>query len=215
MSRLERFLIGLLGVLLIAVLILGVLLWLSPGIGAAPALPVANVPVAPTPSFARNTALAAFDKARQEAGRWQADAQLVQTSATWTQGAAIEDLSKGVATWDFTFFSPAAASLAVITVIEDDARIMTERSAAQTIVTQDVGQWRLDSPEAVARTLQEGGEAFLRSAGVSTMTASLSTAGSEGHIEWFVSLLSKQTGESFTVRLDASNGDILAVESTS
>lgn len=215
MNRFERILTAFLAILLIAVLALGALVWLRPGIGMAPPLPDLTAPVAPTPSLARNTALLAFSAARAEAQSWQPDAQLVQAAATWTQGASREDLVKGTATWDFTFYSPAAGAVAVISVIEDEPRLITERAVSQALTLPDISGWRLDSPDAVARALQQGGEDFMRSAGATTMTASLSTARTEGKIEWFISLISKYSGDSFTMRLDASNGELLAVESSS
>ena len=215
MNRLERILAGTLGILLITVVALALLFWLRPGIGAPPPLPTVDAPVAPTPGLARSTALLAFSSARTAAQSWQPDAQLVQAAATWTQGASREELLSGMATWDFTFISPAAGAMAVISVIEDEARIVAERSVAQEPVMQDVSGWQVDSPDAIARMMQEGGEAFLRGAGTTTMTASLSTATEHGQIEWFVSLISKYRGDSFTARLNADSGEIIAVENGS
>lgn len=214
MSKAERLLAALLGILLLAVVILALLLWQRPGIGAPPSLPVVDAPVAPTPSIERNTALLAYSSAQTEALAWQPDARLVQAEATWTQGASGEDLLNGKATWNFTFDSPSAGAFVIISVIDDEARLIAENSSAQAINVHEVSGWQVDSPQAVARMMQEGGEAFLRNAGVTTMTASLSTARAEDKIEWFVSLISMYTGNSFNARIDATSGDIIAVETT-
>lgn len=212
MTKLEWILTGTLGVLVVIVGALALLLWQRPGIGAAPPLPVVDAPVAPTPALARSTALLAFSTARAAAQAWQPDAQLAHAAATWTQGARKEDLLTGMATWDFTFVSPAAGALTVVSVIEDEAKLIAERSIAEAPALQDVSGWRIDSPRAVAQLMEAGGEAFLLGSGTTTMTASLSTAQENGQIEWFISLISKYTGDSFTVRLNATSGDLIAVE---
>lgn len=214
MSRLEWFLTGLLGLLLVVVLVMGLLLWLQPGmgIGTAPPLPTVDAPVAPTPSLPRDTALLAFTTAQTEARTWQSDAALVQASATWTQGAPREDLLSGMATWDFTFISPSAGAVAVFSVVDEDAQLIAENELQREVTVQDVSSWRLDSPQAIARVMEEGGEAFLGGAGTSTMTASLHTGRHPDKIEWFISLISKYSGESFTARIDATSGDVLAIE---
>ena len=215
MNRFERVLTGILSILLLAVAALALLLWQRGGIGSPPPLPTVNAAVAPTPDIVRSTALLAFSSAQAEARAWQPDARLVSATATWTQGASREDLLSGMATWDFTFESPGAGTVAILTVIEGDARLINERPASQTISVQDVSGWRVDSPAAVARAMQEGGEAFLNRAGVTTLTASLSTARTEDRIEWLVSLISKYTGDAFTVRIDATSGDVIAADDLS
>lgn len=215
MSRLEWILTGVLGLLLVVVLVMGLLLWLRPGIGTAPPLPTVDAPVAATPSLVRNTALLAFSSAQAEAQAWQPDAQLVQASATWTQGAGREDLLSGRATWDFTFISPSADATAVFSVIEDEPQLIAENDLQRDVAVQDVSGWRLDSPDAIARVMEEGGEAFLRGAGTTTMKASLDTARHPDKIEWFISLISKYSGNSFTARIDATSGDVLAIETSS
>lgn len=216
MSRLEWILTGLLGLLLVVVLAMGLLLWLQPGIGigAAPPLPTVEVdaPVAPTPDLPRDTALLAFTTAQVKAQSWQSDAVLVQASATWTQGAPRDDLLNGMATWDFTFMSPSAGAVAIFSVVDEEVKLIAENDLQQELTLQDVSGWRLDSPQAIARMMEEGGASFLGGAGTSTMTASLHTGRHPDKIEWFISLISKYSGESFTARIDATSGDVLAVE---
>lgn len=214
MNKLERILATFLGILLLTVVTLALLLWQRPGIGAPPPLPVVDAAVAPTPAIERSTALLAHSSAQVEALAWQPDARLVQAEATWTQGASDEDLLNGKATWNFTFDSPAAGAFVIISVIENEARLIAENSSTQEISVREVSGWQIDSPEAVARMMQEGGEAFLRNAGTTTMTASLSTARAEDRIEWFVSLISMYTGDSFNARIDATSGDVVAIETT-
>jgi hypothetical protein len=154
----------------------------------------------------------AYNAARDQATSWESDAQLVQASATWPQGASLEEMLAGMAIWDFTFLSPSSGAAAIISVTEDEARVIGERSVPQELALQDVSGWQVDSPDAIARLMQEGGETFLRDAGATTMTASLSLTTERGHIEWFVSLISRYRGDSFSVRVNASNGEVTAVE---
>lgn len=217
MNRLEWVLAGLLGLLLITVVGLGLMLWLRPDIGTVPlpAVDAVDAPLAPTPGISRNTAMLSFSVAQATAREWQRDARLARASAVWAQGASREDMLNGRATWDFTFLSPEAGSMALISVVEDQAKFMSEQTANQVPALADVSGWQVDSPDAVARVMEEGGEAFLRSAGASTMTATLNTAAENGRIEWFISLISKYSGESFTMRINASSGEATMVESGS
>lgn len=215
MSRLEWILAAILSILLIAVVGLGLALWLRPGIGTAPPLPTVDAPVASTPGIARNTAILSYSIARAAARDWQPDARLARASATWTQGASREELLSGRATWDFTFFSTGAGTMAIISVIEEEAVLITEQAVDQEPALADVSGWQVDSPDAVTRLMQEGGEAFLRGAGVTTLTATLNAARENGQIEWFLSLIPEYSGESLTMRINASNGEATVVESGS
>jgi hypothetical protein len=69
----------------------------------------------------------------------------------------------------------------------------------------------LDSPDAVKQFLEEQGESFMASAGVTTLTMMLSTDNQNDRIEWLVSLYATQTGGSLTMRIDATSGEILEI----
>jgi hypothetical protein len=62
--------------------------------------------------------------------------------------------------------------------------------------------------------LGSGGEQFLNQNGVSTLTVSLAADVGENRTEWFMSLFSISNGNSFTVSIDATSGDILDVIQT-
>jgi hypothetical protein len=216
MNRLEWSLTALVAVLLIVVVILGVVFWTQPGFGAPPqAIDGVQTPVVQPPAVERSTALIAFNKARDAANLQQEDAQLVKASATWPLGASREDLVSGEAIWNFTFYSRATNQAIVISVIENEAQVIQERNVATSPTLHDASGWQIDSSDAVRHALTAGGDDLLQDGGSTTLTASLTTTTDTEQIQWFISLISKYTGKSFTVRLDANSGEILSVEEAS
>jgi hypothetical protein len=59
--------------------------------------------------------------------------------------------------------------------------------------------------------LNEGGATFVNDEGPTTLIMTLTTANPSGRIEWFTSLFAAQSGNSFTMRLDATSAEVLEV----
>jgi hypothetical protein len=217
MNRLEWILGIVLVVLLVVVVIFSLLLWFRPDPVAefsgtpnsATVVAVRANQIAPTSVFEGQTAKIAFAAAQQQAIGWQADAALLNASATWPQGATPNDVLTGETTWSFTFYSLQSQRTALISVINNEANLLS--SSEQELETLPLGAnaWQLDSQEVIQQFLGQGGAEFMTSNGVTTLTMMLSTGNENGRIEWLVSLFGDQTLNSLTMRIDATTGEIL------
>jgi hypothetical protein len=203
MKRLERLLAALLILLLLAVAALLWRMWQGAP-GQAPRMGTAvTVPIAPTSVFRGETAQAAATAARAVALAWQPDAQLYQLSAVWPQGAGAETLRRGAATWGVTFYSPAAGAAQLITVVEGSAVAVETTPFQPDGPLADAANWRVDSDDAVAHLLDNGGDAFVRAAGVSTLTLTLTA---DGRLTWLMTLFAPGSGQALNMELDAEGG---------
>jgi hypothetical protein len=218
MSRLEWVLGIALVVLLGIVIVLSLLFWFQPEApsvslspNSATIIAAGADDIAPTSTFTGQTARVAFASAQTIATAWRDDAALLSATATWPQGRQTQELLGGETTWGFTFYSPGAGALALISVIEGQATLISETASKAPSRPLDVAGWQLDSPDAVKQFLEEQGESFMASAGVTTLTMMLSTDNQNDRIEWLVSLYATQTGGSLTMRIDATSGEILEI----
>lgn len=225
MNRLEWILGIILVVLLLVVGALSLTFWfrndrtaVSPPNTAANSATIiaqrANV-IAPTPEYDGRSAITAFAAAQLQAQAWQPDAQLLTSQATWPQGATADYLQQGTESWGFTFYAPAAQRIALFSVVEDEVSLVSEREHVHTEPLLSVSGWNLDSQDAIRLFLAGGGRAFMADEGVVTMTMALlaSDAEENGRLEWQIALFSLQTGNAFTMRLDATSGEILSTNS--
>jgi hypothetical protein len=216
MNRLEWSLGIILVILLIVVAIFSVLLWFRPdsppqaGPSGSETIVAARAnQIAPTSVFTGQTAKIAFAAAQAQAANWQSDAALLNASATWPQGTSAQDLLTGETTWSFTFYSPQAGSTGLISVVENEAALLSTGTHKPTDPVLSASGWQLDSEEIIQQFLSQGGEDFILNNGVTTMTMMLSTSNDTGRIEWFISLFGDQTLRSLTMRIDATSGEVL------
>ena len=217
MKRLEWILGIIMVVLLIAVAGLSLSFWFGNRAESTSPANTATVlaqradDIAPTSVFDGRTAIVAYARAQEAAGEWQPDAVLLNAQATWPQGTTASDLLQGETSWGFTFYSAAAEKIAIVSVVEDTATIVSEGPHQQEAPILSVSGWNLDSQEAIETFLAAGGSSFLENAGVSTLTMALYADDQErnGRMEWQVSLFSLQTNQALTVRLDATSGEVL------
>lgn len=216
MNRLEWILGIVLVVLLIAVAVVSLLFWFGPRQTAVTTntqnpLAAQGLKIEPTSVYEGRTAKVAYAAAQNEALAWQPDAELLNASATWPQGADAQQLIDGEATWGFTFYSPSAQEIAVISVVEDTASLVSTAPHTQENPVLNVSGWNLDSRELIQSFLQEGGQDFMNQEPVTTLTTALFTDDPEqnGRIEWQASLISLANGRALTLRLDATSGEVL------
>jgi hypothetical protein len=156
------------------------------------------------------TALIASTFAQQVAHGWQADARLFQATATWQQ-ANLQQIKSGAGPWSFTYYSPAETAVAVINVTDNQATLLNENSSKNRLAPLEVSGWAINSPQAIDIMLAQGGATFMEQEGDATLIMTLTTDNGNGRMEWFVSLFSEQSGNSFTTRLDATSGEPLEV----
>lgn len=210
MKRAEWFLGVLLVVLLIAVAVLSLTFWFQSGNSNNTAVTVSNKAlIEPTSIYKEFTAMTAFSLSEPEAESWQNDAQLIKVTATWTQGADRNDLSSGNQTWNFTYYSANQSAISNLTVLEDKPSFLSERVVNKPLSPAVTSGWRVDSAEAVRVFLAGGGDTFLTNQGIATLIMTLTTDNENGRIEWFLSLFAEESGNAFTMRIDATSGEIL------
>lgn len=220
MKRLEWILGIVLVVLLITVAVLSLTFWFRndrtavsvPGSNSATIIAERADDIAPTSVYNGRSAIVAYASAQKTAAAWQPDAQLITAQATWPQGSTADQLRQGETSWGFTFYSPAAQQVAVFSVVEDEAALISQGDHQQTEPLLSASGWNLDSQDAIETFLAGGGNTFLADSGVATLTMALLANDVEGNgrLEWQLSLFSLQTGQAFTMRLDATSGDILS-----
>ncbi|MCA9919261.1 MAG: hypothetical protein KC445_14980 [Anaerolineales bacterium] len=221
MNRLEWILGIILVVLLLVVAALSLTFWFRNDRTAVSAPSSSNSAtiiaqraddIAPTSEYDGRSAIIAYAAALKTAESWQADAQILTAQATWPQGATAQELREGETSWGFTFYAPSAQKIAVFSVVEDTAVLVSQGEHQQTEPLLSASGWNLDSDEAVETFLAGGGNRFLADNGVSTLTMSLLASDVEenGRLEWQIALFSHQTGQAFTMRLDATSGEILS-----
>ncbi|HFE66585.1 MAG TPA: hypothetical protein ENJ93_04915 [Chloroflexi bacterium] len=217
MNRLEWILGIVLVVLLIAVAVVSLLFWFGPRQTAVTQqttqdpLREQGLKIEPTSVYEGSTAKVAYAAAQNEAQAWQADAELLNASATWPQGATAQQLLDGETSWGFTFYSPSAQEVAVISVVEDQASLISTGPHTQENPVLNVSGWNLDSQEVIRSLLEAGGNDFINQEQVTTLTTALFTDDQEqnGRMEWQASLISLANGRALTLRIDATSGEIL------
>lgn len=222
MNRLEWVLGIILVILLVAVAVLSVLFWFGPnnnrvnGPSANSATTIAQRAddIEPTPDFNGRTAKQAYASALAEAVVWQQDAQLLNATATFSQGATPEQLIDGENAWSFTFYSPATSQIALISVVDENVNVLSTNTYTAQGNLLSAETWNIDSTEAVKQVLQEGGREFIASGANPTLTMALYIDDQDGNgrVEWEASLVSLLTGNAFMVRIDATTGEILNVQ---
>lgn len=211
MTKVEWVLGGVLVILLVIVAALAVSLWIRPNQPVASTQPLV-AEIAPTPVYAGQTTMAAAVAANKQAQTWQPDAVLYKASATWLQSDDVESLHSGASAWDFVYYSPEKKALASMVVADDTPTGIVPGPENVDLSPMDVvGGWKVDSPEVVRILMEAGGRDFVAREGVTAMVMTLTTGSENGRLEWLVSLFAPQTENSFTLRIDATSGEILEI----
>jgi len=220
MNRLEWILGIILVILLVAVAGLALLLWRQPQqtapAGTHPEVAVYVNDVAPIPNTVGQTAKMAYVVAQEIIKEWQPDAILLSTTATWPQGAKSDHIKQGTSDWAFTFHSPSTSSNATVTVVNGQTTLIPGNSNDQ-LQLLDSSSWRVDSPDAVGKVLSEGGKTFIDKEGITILSMTLVTNDpyKNGRLEWLASVIATQTGNAYTMRIDAASGDVIEIQDTS
>lgn len=216
MSRLEWALGIVLVLLLIVVIVLSVVFWFQPKPfqagpvdTAATAVAQRAKQIAPTAVYQGLTAKIGYAAAVETAVSWQADAQLSAVNASWPQGTDRRTLLTGETTWNYIFYSPSLGANATIAVAEDTAALVSSASAAGAVIP-DVTAWELDSKDAMTLFLDEGGDTFLETEGITTLTMILNSNEENGRLEWLILLFAPANGRALTTKIDATSGQVIS-----
>lgn len=218
MSRLEWILGIALVLLLVVVAVLSLVFWFGPdqaddgpAANSATALARHYDDIAPTSVFEGDTAKVAYAKAQQSAINWRQDAKLLNATATWPQGANVNQLREGTTTWGFTFYSPSAQQVTSISVIEDNVNVLSQNEYQPENTVLEATGWNIDSNEVIELFLKEGGRQFLSEEGITNLAMMLRTDNrdADGRMKWELNLINLQNGRGLKMQIDATSGEIL------
>jgi len=142
----------------------------------------------------------AYQQAADLAAGWQPDAQLVSASTSW-QLASGDRLTLHRPTWTFSYYSPSAGQVQMITVSGAGAEL-SRRTRADKAPAPVTADWSLDSDDLLLTFMANGGEAFLKLYSFVNIHAQL-WADKAGRSIWYVSAVDPVARESLTIGIDA------------
>ncbi len=191
--RLRYLIIGL-GLLIVVVygVIAVLLVRLSPGRGVGPR------------GF---TAKEAYPSGLQAAQAWQGDVQLVSANASW-RDLRPEELLGEQAVWAFTFFSPLARQIKIVSVTPDGAEAVDSIDVTPNTRTIDVGLWQVDSDQVLNLFLDHGGRDFLGQNPDATVSLRLGPGEGAEPIVWMAFGISSASSSTHTVQVDPTSGEV-------
>ncbi len=214
MSRLEKTIGFLIFLLLVMGLGIGLFFWnqanleqqlvVQTGELAAPAAGSSAQPV-----FTGQSALIAFGMAQHALAEASPDAVLLRGQAVWPIVAGERELLAGEQSWQFTFYSPAAAAARTVTIVGETVTLEPAIPVDLAGRPMDPGSWRINSGEAVQIFLNNGGREFLSTENNVSVTMNLDMLAQSEQPEWLIAAIGTQTGRSLTLWVDATTGEIL------
>jgi hypothetical protein len=194
----------LLGMLLINVCVYGGMLILSRGSESI------EVPQALTASEPLELRVA-YEQALALALQWQPDVQVVGATTSW-QLAAGELLTLHRPAWSFSFYSPAAKEVQVLTVDQGGAQAVAFQSA-RTPPQQVAPDWGLNSDELLLTFLSYGGKAFIGAHPDANIHIQLK-AGQADRPVWYITAVDPVARQSLIVGIDAQTRQVVLSETT-
>lgn len=213
MSRLD-WLLGLaVFVVLVVVAVVGLFFWQQSRLDlavtpmAVDGIPAEGIVASDVPEG--QPALISFGRAHGRALTWQQDASLLTASATWPIVNSPADLQDGRANWNFVFYSPTQNTAVSSTVIGEQVSTSDPYPIFEQLAPLQISGWQVDSDEALVIFLQSGGERFLGNQTDVTLTTQLSTIADGQRMHWLVSAFANRNGETLTLVIDATSGEVL------
>jgi hypothetical protein len=197
-SRTEWILGGVLGALILAIVVGLLLFWFQ-------GQPASEGEAEELNNLTELTAQSAFGLAGSAAQSWAADAALVSARATWGPGVAFETRE---ASWTFTFYSPAAGRVALVSVTGGRANLLNSRETTRTFPAADLDRWEVDSPAALETVLSRGGQAFIDEQGGASVVLSLDAQA----LVWQGTIVNTESRRTFILQLDAQRGEVIEVQ---
>lgn len=153
----------------------------------------------------------AYHEAFGLARSWQADVQVVGATTSWRLAGG-DTLTLHRPAWSFSFYSPAAGRVQVVTV---------DHGGAQAGPLQSVGtgplevapDWSLDSDELLLTFLGHGGEAFLGAHPGANIHLQLQ-AEEPGRSVWYITAIDPVSRQSMLVGVDARTRQVVLSKSS-
>jgi hypothetical protein len=149
----------------------------------------------------------AREKAQALAWEWQPDAQLVSV-VTWWQLTGDDRLTLYRPSWSFSFYSPAADQVQIVTVDQKSARAIRQISVSKAPVPVEA-DWSLDSDDLLLTFMAYGGEEFMREHPQVNLHFHLSGQDAE-RPTWYLSAIDPQARQSFMVSVDALSRQVVS-----
>lgn len=156
------------------------------------------------------TGLHQFQLAQQVALQWANDAALIFASASWSQVTAIEQVGQP-GEWVYHFYSPQKARKLFVTV-QPDNTVQTIQHAIQVTlppVTVPTENWVIDSPDALATWLSNGGDQMVFNNPNLELIAQLRNVRGSGRPIWMVVGLDRQSGTTHSILIEAKGGKLI------
>ncbi|MBN1581930.1 MAG: hypothetical protein JXA89_14595 [Anaerolineae bacterium] len=147
-----------------------------------------------------------YARADQAARSWQKDARLVSASASW-RFVKVDDFSAPT-NWTFQFFSPRTQKLYVVSASETQVTVIRDTLSPYVLPAAPIGEWQLDSNQALSIWLNNGGGDFLDQHPVADVSAMLQPP-EAGGLEWLVIGTVPDSQSVYLVRIDAGSGALL------
>jgi hypothetical protein len=142
----------------------------------------------------------AHKRAQRWAVKWQPDAQLVGAATRW-QLTGGDRLTIYRPSWSFSFYSPAAGQVQILTV--DEAGVQPIRQVPVGKAPAPVeADWSIDSDDLLYTFMAYGGEKFLGEHAHVNLHFRLSGQDA-GRPIWYLSAIDPETRQSFVVGVDA------------
>ncbi|MDX1688771.1 MAG: hypothetical protein R3248_12375 [Candidatus Promineifilaceae bacterium] len=201
MSKLEWVLSSILAVLLVIVLALLLRFWLerNPGPAGEAAETAQQVVEA-------RTARTSYQVAQPVAQQWAADAKLLNARAAWPEGDSFEPEA---ATWNFVFYSPGQSATALISVSQNEGRLISNRETDRRLNIYATTGWQVDSPQLLSIVMENGGRTFLEQYGEGKLTMTLDT---NNQFVWRARLINTEVPASLTLQVDPNSGEMISSE---
>jgi hypothetical protein len=191
--------------------ICGATVWLltsRPAVQTALGEPTATPSPAPTYTvqFVKVTALQLYPAAEVAARAWEPDVQLAGVNASWPATAV--DQVGNPTDWSYRFYSPARRRLYLVGVTSAGQAVGAEHFSQETSAPPVINleKWKVDSSEAIAHWLDNGGGALLSQNADIEVTMQLGVEPTEGQTVWFVTGSSSAGGQGVALKVDAATG---------
>jgi hypothetical protein len=156
--------------------------------------------------FVEVTARRFYPAAEALARAWEPDAQLVGANASWSATAV--NLVGNPTDWSFRFYSPARQRLYLAGVERDGQAIGVPHFRKETSPPRTINPeaWVVDSPQALARWLDNGGAEWLGRNPGADVTIQLSVDTASGGPTWIINGVGGSEGAPPALKVDAATG---------
>jgi Tfp pilus assembly protein PilX len=173
---------------------------------------LASLQVASASEPGRMTLVTAQQQAAASAMSWRPDAVLVGATTSW-QLMAGDRLTLDRPAWSFTFYSPSASKLQVVTALQADEGETSVQNSRQVQVNNAPAavqaDWDLGSGELLMIWLAYGGQDFIKQHARVNIHFQLKT-GNDGQSVWYLSAVDPVARQSHTVLIDAVSRQVLS-----